>query len=59
MSIVVPHKMRLGLDHCHSTGVFRGWLCSKCNAGLGFFGDNLAGLEKAIAYLVRSENDNV
>jgi recombination endonuclease VII len=39
------------LDHDHSTGAFRGWLCSPCNTALGLFGDNRQVLEKAIAYL--------
>lgn len=39
------------LDHCHTTGVFRGLLCSKCNNGLGMLGDSIASLEKAIEYL--------
>ena len=31
----------LCLDHCHETGIFRGWLCQRCNRGLGLLGDNL------------------
>jgi Recombination endonuclease VII len=42
---------RLHLDHDHETGKFRGWLCASCNVGLGYFGDNEAGLFKALAYL--------
>jgi hypothetical protein len=42
------------LDHCHSTNKFRGWLCNNCNLGFGHFGDTIAGLEKAIAYLRRA-----
>ena len=38
-------------DHCHKTDAFRGWLCRSCNVGLGFLGDNIEGVEKAIAYL--------
>ena len=48
-----PHK-RLHVDHCHTTGKYRGLLCNKCNAGLGFFNDNIAVLQKAIEYI----NDN-
>jgi ribosomal protein L40E len=43
------------LDHCHTTGKFRGLLCSKCNNGLGMLGDNLEGLYKAIKYLEKAE----
>jgi len=39
------------LDHCHDTGTFRGWLCQKCNRGLGCFGDSIQGLELGIKYL--------
>jgi hypothetical protein len=45
----------LHLDHCHETGKFRGWLCGKCNMGLGRFGDNIAGLERAVAYLRKAQ----
>ena len=39
------------LDHCHETGDFRGWLCKKCNTGLGLLGDNVTELSRAIKYL--------
>jgi hypothetical protein len=42
------------LDHCHVSGAFRGWLCHKCNTGLGKLGDDIAGVRRAIAYLLRS-----
>jgi hypothetical protein len=45
----------LALDHDHVTGKFRGWLCSNCNTGLGKLGDDIAGLERAIAYLRRAQ----
>ena len=46
----------LALDHCHETGVFRGWLCAGCNMGIGLLGDNEEGLLKALDYLRRSKN---
>lgn len=41
----------LVLDHDHETGNFRGWLCRNCNQGIGKLGDNIQGLQKAMAYL--------
>ncbi len=31
---------RIYLDHNHSTGKFRGWLCAECNSRLGWFERN-------------------
>lgn len=41
----------LCLDHDHSTGKFRGWLCTPCNAALGQLGDDVSGLMRAVTYL--------
>ena len=38
-------------DHCHETGAFRGWVCNNCNRGLGYFGDSVAGIQRALVYL--------
>ena len=45
------HGLKVELDHCHVRKVFNGWLCSRCNGGLGRFEDSIELLEKAITYL--------
>jgi hypothetical protein len=45
---------QMHLDHDHTTGKFRGWLCSSCNRAFGMLGDTIAGLEKALDYLRRN-----
>lgn len=45
----------LCVDHCHQTGKIRGLLCSKCNAGLGYFEDNTEFLQNAIEYLKKNK----
>lgn len=44
------------IDHDHSTGLARAWLCDSCNTGLGRFKDSIELLEKAIIYLKQFEN---
>lgn len=46
---------KLVVDHCHDSKKVRGLLCHDCNVGLGRLGDNVKGLEKALAYLRESE----
>jgi hypothetical protein len=46
-------KKGMCLDHDHSTGAFRGWLCNRCNLGIGLLGDTQQGLKNAIMYLHR------
>jgi hypothetical protein len=42
---------KLHLDHCHKTLSFRGWICGRCNSGIGNLGDEISGLQMAIDYL--------
>jgi len=49
---------RLAVDHCHETGKVRALLCSKCNAGLGHFMDNIENMQKAIEYLILHKRIN-
>ena len=44
-------KLRLHVDHCHTTGMIRGLLCNSCNTSLGGFKDSEEVLSKAITYI--------
>jgi hypothetical protein len=44
----------LDVDHCHTTGLVRGLLCTDCNNGLGRFKDNTEILRRAINYLEKT-----
>lgn len=44
-------KMFPVIDHCHTSGIVRGILCSKCNKGIGLFNDNVDFLISASNYL--------
>jgi hypothetical protein len=46
----------LYLDHDHNTNRFRGWLCGRCNTGIGKLGDNIEGVRKALEYLERTSD---
>jgi Recombination endonuclease VII len=47
------------VDHCHATGVVRGFLCHGCNVGLGSFRDNPEALSKAAQYVQRGDTARV
>ena len=43
---------KLHCDHSHTKSKkFRGWICSKCNVGIGNLGDDIAGIRRALKYL--------
>lgn len=44
-------KNTLVIDHCHSTGVVRGFIHRTCNLLIGYADENSNLLEKAIAYI--------
>jgi hypothetical protein len=50
---ISEHKLHL--DHSHGkNGKFRGWICRRCNVGIGFFGDTIVGVKRAVRYLQKS-----
>jgi hypothetical protein len=46
-----PGSKGICLDHDHSTGEFRGWLCSNCNAALGLMADSPERLRAMAEYV--------
>jgi hypothetical protein len=46
-----PDRASFDIDHDHATGEFRGFLCGKCNKGLGLLGDAEDTVERALIYL--------
>jgi hypothetical protein len=42
---------RICFDHCHNSGLFRGWICHRCNALLGLSNDDATLLRKLANYL--------
>jgi len=43
----------LAIDHCHTSGEFRGLLCTACNLGLGMFRDDPDLMRRAADYVTR------
>jgi hypothetical protein len=55
-----PEKGKiLNCDHNHQTGEYRGYLCTKCNVGLGNLGDTEECIEKTLKYLKKAKNKNM
>ena len=44
-------KKPMHFDHDHATGLFRGWICSRCNLSLGLVKDSVPILQSMAEYL--------
>ena len=44
-------ETKLLLDHCHESGLFRGYICTRCNTGIALLGGCEGGVERALNYL--------
>lgn len=53
--VICEREGKLVINHDHKTGLMRGLLCNKHNAGLGMFEDDINLLQKAIDYLAYNE----
>ena len=53
---LLDDKRHTYIDHCHNTSEIRGVLCMSCNSGIGFLGDNLEGVLRAVNYLTKNKN---
>lgn len=47
---------QLSLDHCHQSGIIRGFICGNCNTALGFAKDCVYRLQKCIDYLEKAKS---
>lgn len=49
----------LSVDHCHRTGLARGYLCTTCNRMLGHLRDDAGAFMRAAQYLLNSPCDQL
>ncbi len=50
-TITIQTTRDVNLDHDHKTGKIRGYICNRCNTGLGNFDDNITILKRAIEWI--------
>lgn len=48
---ICMEKEKTVFDHCHQSGMFRGWICDRCNKTLGMVKDSPRLLKKLAKYL--------
>lgn len=51
---ILLNKRSTYIDHCHEKNEIRGILCMSCNSGIGFLGDNIEGVLRAVNYLTNN-----
>ncbi len=52
-------ELKLFVDHNHDSGKIRGLLCNNCNAGIGWFNEDVNILKLAVIYLEDNHEGNV
>jgi len=50
-NFIREHKNDVVLNHSHTDGSIRGWLCSSCNTSIGKFNDDTEVLQRAIDWI--------
>lgn len=50
-TLTIQTTRDVNLDHDHKTGKIRGYICNRCNTGLGNFDDNITILKRAIEWI--------
>ncbi len=53
--ICFTDEFRIVFDHCHESGIFRGWICDRCNRVLGIVKDNPKLLNDLALYLEKND----
>lgn len=53
--ICKTHTDKWVLDHCHVDMIFRGYICTSCNSGIGLLHDDPESLQRAINYLKKTK----
>lgn len=48
---IVQQNRDVNLDHSHETGEIRGWVCNRCNTGIGNLRESVPILKRAIKWI--------
>ena len=50
-TVVVQRNRDVNLDHSHETEKIRGWICNRCNTGIGNLRESVSILRRAIKWI--------